>query len=155
MKHLLPLLAVACLIAALLPGTGMARTGANVAGYSALAGSWYVHGYTLTVSGSSAYAIYRTYTWCSAHRKYGCDKIVGNNIYDGGVWWGQLQHGSGFDASGTIYAGGNSSLLGLAFGLHRQPNDFLLLTIGTGSHMQKLTLCGPSVPAGMRGSCGA
>jgi hypothetical protein len=148
------LMGVVTVLAALVPGVGVAR--AHATGVSSLyTGSWYVHGFTLTVSGTSVSAVYRTYTWCSPHRKYGCDKIVGNNIYDGGVWTGLVQHAGATRASGTIYAGADSSLLGAPFTLHRRPNDFLVLLIGTSPKSRPLTLCGPNVPTSMRFRCGA
>jgi hypothetical protein len=135
----------------------MSSTPARAAsgGFAPFKGSWYLHGFNLQVtSGGNAYAVYRMYVFCSAHRHYGCDRIVGNNLFSGGLWLAQLSHPGTSQVTGTIVASADTSLDGAGVVLQRQPGDFLLLTWRAHGHQQQIRLCGPKVPASAH-ACGA
>jgi hypothetical protein len=131
-------------------------TPATAAGpFSPFTGSWYLHGFNLQVtSGGNAYAVYRMYVFCSAHRHYGCDRIVGNNLFSGGLWTAVLSHPGATQVTGNIIASADTSLDGAAVVLRRQPGDFLQLTWRANGHQQQIRLCGPQVPASAH-ACGA
>jgi hypothetical protein len=131
---------------ALLPGSAAARE-SHAGSFGPFVTTWYIHGFDLQVtSNGSAYAVYRSYVFCSKHRHFGSDRIVGNNIYSGGVWYAQLRNPSGTRVSGTIYASAESALDGSAIQLHLQPRGMLLLTQTTNSRTTQIRLCGPQTP---------
>jgi hypothetical protein len=131
---------------ALLPGPAAARE-SHAGSFAAFVTTWHIHGFDLQVtSNGSAYAVYRTYVFCSKHRHFGCDLIVGNNLYSGGVWYAQLRNPSGTRVSGTIYASAESALDGSSIQLRLQPRDMLLLTQTAKGRTTKFKLCGPQTP---------
>jgi hypothetical protein len=130
-----------------------ARTSA--ASYSPFTGVWHAHGFDLEVtSEGNAYATYRMYVWCSTHRRFGCDGMIGSGIYEGGLWWARLTNPGKVQAVGTIYASADSSLQGTGIVLKRRPHDFMLLTWWVHGQKRQLTLCGPDVPV-PTSKCGA
>jgi hypothetical protein len=138
---------------ALLPSSAGARS--SHAGFGPFVASWYIHGFGLQVTSTgNAYAVYRTYTFCSKHRHFGCDRIVGNNLYSGGLWYAQLRNPSASQVAGTIYASAESALDGAALQLRLQGHGMLALTETVNGHATQLNLCGPQTPnPGTR--CGA
>jgi hypothetical protein len=125
----------------------------RVGAYAPFAGSWYHHGFTLEVTaGGSVFAVYRLYAWCSAQRHFGCDRTVGNQIYDGGLWAGSLQKPRGASVTGVIVASADTSLDGTTIRLVRPAHDVMLLSWGAAGHRMQTALCGPKAqPA----ACGA
>jgi hypothetical protein len=125
----------------------------RVGAYGPFAGSWYHHGFTLEVTaGGSVFAVYRLYAWCSAQQRFGCDRIPGHQIYDGGLWAASLQLPRGATVTGVIVASADTSLDGTTIRLVRRAHDFMLLTWGAAGHRMQTTLCGPKAqPA----ACGA
>ena len=75
----------------------------QVGAYGLFAGSWYHHGFTLNVTaGGSVFAVYRLYAWCSAQQRFGCDRTIGNQSYDGGLWAGSLHKPKGRPSLGAL-----------------------------------------------------
>ena len=65
-------------------GSAAATHDRGTGSYAPFVGSWGHHGFSLEVTtAGTAYAVYRTYTWCGAQQHAGCDRIVGNQIYAG------------------------------------------------------------------------
>ncbi|HLJ66094.1 MAG TPA: hypothetical protein VKX16_01880 [Chloroflexota bacterium] len=145
----------AVLFALLIPAASPLRAAPSAASYGPFSGAWYLHGFTLEVTpGGNAYAVYRLYVWCSAHRRNGCDRIAGNAIYSGGIWYARLQNPGAAQVSGTIYASATSSLDGTSIVLQVHPHGTLLMTWGAPGHRQRLQLCGPHTPVSLN-LCGA
>src|SRR5947209_4248172 len=133
-------------------GATQGRAGAS---YASFVGSWNHHGFSLDVTAAgTAFAVYRTYVWCSAQQRAGCDRIVGNQIYAGGLWAAYLQPPRGTSAGGVIGASADTSLDGTAVRLVRAPHDLLLLTWGPNGHRVQETLCGPQALSSQH-VCGA
>jgi hypothetical protein len=131
---------------ALLAGSAAARE-SRAGSFSPFATTWHIHGFNLQVtSNGSAYAVYRTYVFCSNHRHFGCDRIVGNNLYSGGLWYAQLRNPSSTQVSGTIYASAESALDGSTIQLSLRPQGMLLLTQTANGHTTQIKLCGPQTP---------
>lgn len=123
--------------------------------FAQFVGSWSHHGFTLEVtSAGTAYAVYRLYAWCGAQQHAGCDRLIGQQMYAGGLWAAYLQKPTGTSVSGVIGASADTSLDGTAIRLVRSPHDLLLLTWGTSKHRMQLTLCGPQALASTH-ACGA
>jgi hypothetical protein len=121
--------------------------------YGPFAGRWYHHGFTLEVTaGGSVFAVYRLYAWCSAQQRLGCDRTIGHQIYDGGLWAGSLQQPRGATVTGVIAASVDTSLDGTTIRLARPARDFLLLTWGAAGHRMQMALCGPKARLA---ACGA
>ena len=155
MKRVLLVLLPVVLLSLGPASTQATSTGASPGGYEPFTGAWHIHGFDLDVtSGGNAYATYRIYVWCSAHRHYACDSIIGNEIYEGGVWWARLANPGTVQVAGTIYASAESSLQGAHIVLRRQPQDFMTLTWQVHGQRHRLTLCGPHVPVPTN-KCGA
>jgi hypothetical protein len=132
-----------------------AATDDRAAPYAPFVGSWHMHGFSLEVTaGGTAYAVYRTYDWCGAGQRSGCDRVVGNRIYAGGLWAAYLQKPAGASVAGVIGASADTTLDGTAVRLVRAPHDTLLLTWGTSGHRMQNTLCGPQAPPSLH-MCGA
>jgi hypothetical protein len=124
-------------------------------GFGPFTGVWSFHTFSLEVTAAgNAYATYRMYTWCSPHRRFGCDAIIGSQIYDGGVWWARLGTPGKVQVVGTIYASADSSVQGTLIVLKRLPHDFMLFTWWLHGPKRQLTLCGPDVPV-PTSRCGA
>src|SRR5207244_1067888 len=118
-----------------LPLRHVGATHDRIGAYAPFAGSWYHHGFTLEVTASgSVSAGYRLYIWCAAQQRFGCDRIVGNQIYSGGVWVGALHKPRGPTVTGLIVASADTSLDGTPIRLVRRPHDLLLLTWGAAGH---------------------
>ena len=131
---------------ALLPGSATAHV-SRAGSFGPFVTTWHIHGFDLQVtSNGSAYAVYRTYVFCSKQRHFGCDRFVGNNLYSGGVWYAQLRHPSSTQVSGTVYASAESALDGSTIQLRLQPHGMLLLTQTAGGHITRTKLCGPQTP---------
>lgn len=123
--------------------------------YAPFAGTWTGHGFRLEVSATgTAYAIYRTYVWCGAGQHAGCDRLVGNQLYAGGLWAASLHTPAGTSVSGVIAASADASLDGTPVRLVRAPHDLLQLTWGVPGHRIQMPLCGPHALASTR-ACGA
>jgi hypothetical protein len=123
--------------------------------YAPFVGTWELHGFSLEVTaGGTAYAVYRTYAWCGAQQRAGCDRMMGNHIYAGGLWAAYLKTPAGQSVGGVIGASADASLDGTAIRLVRAPHDVLLLTWGASGHRMQDTLCGPHVPPSLH-LCGA
>ncbi len=132
-----------------------AATHGRAATYAPFVGTWTHHGFTLEVTAAgTAYAVYRTYAWCSAQQHAGCDRAIGNQIYAGGLWAAYLKTPAGSSVTGTIGASADTSLDGTSVRLERAPHDLLHLTWGASRHRMRETLCGPQVPPSMH-PCGA
>lgn len=155
MKRIVLLIVGAALLLLALLAMSSRGTSARTPGYAPYTGTWSIHGYQLRVTAGRADAIYRTYTWCGPRRRYGCDRIVGNEIFEGGIWTAPLSNPNATQVSGTIEAAADSSLLGAAITLQPRPHDFLRLTWRIDGQTHGLTLCGPNVPSSMSGRCGA
>ena len=66
------------------------------AAYAPFVGSWHLHGFSLEVTaGGTAYAVYRAYVWCGAEQQAGCDRMVGDRNYAGGLWSASLHAPAG------------------------------------------------------------
>lgn len=123
--------------------------------YASFVGSWTGHGFRLEVTaGGTAFAVYRTYAWCGTQQHSGCDRLIGNQLYAGGLWAASLQTPKGASVSGVIGASADTSLDGTAVRLVRAPRDLLLLTWGATGHRINMTLCGPQALPSTR-ACGA
>lgn len=139
-------------IVCVLPGQAAAAQGPGR--YARLEGRWFHHDFSLRVTrGGLAVAVYRSGVWCGTGQRFGCDRIVGNQIYDGGVWVSRLRTTSSATAVGTIGASADPSLDGTRIELVRKPHDSLLLIWGGASHRMHTTFCGPKAPP--INSCGA
>lgn len=142
MKRLVLLIA----LVALLPGSATARS-SRAGAFGPFVATWFIHGFDLQVTSKGvSYAVYRTYVFCSKHRKFACDRIVGNNLYSGGLWYAQLRSPTGNQSAGTIYASADPTLDGSAIRLRLQPQGMLLFTQTTGGHSTQIKLCGPHTP---------
>jgi hypothetical protein len=152
-KRLLIVLALAIAqIVCVLPQQAAAAQ--NPGKYAQVKGKWFRHDFSLRVTpGGLAVAVYRSGVWCAKGQRFGCDRIVGNLIYDGGLWVSQLQMVSRTTAIGTIGASADPSLDGTRIKLVRQPHDFILLTWGGARHRMQTTFCGPKSPP--INNCGA
>lgn len=118
-------------------------------------GSWSGHSFRLEVSaGGTAFAVYRTYVWCGAQQRFGCDRLIGQRIYAGGLWTATLQAPTATGVVGNIGASSDPSLDGTAVRLVRAPRDLLRLTWGATGHRIQMTLCGPQALASTT-ACGA
>ena len=123
--------------------------------YAPFVGSWSGHSFRLEVSaGGTAFAVYRTYAWCGAQQHAGCDRLIGNQLYAGGLWAASLQTPKGTSVGGVIGASADTSLDGTTVRLVRAPRDLLLLTWGATGHRINMTLCGPQALPSTR-ACGA
>lgn len=130
-------------------------THARVPTYAAFAGSWYYHGLNVDVTAVGVvYAIYRTYTWCSGAQQAGCDRSVGGQLIDGGLWAAYLQTRSGVMATGFIAASAVPSLGGTTIRLERRSRDVMRLTWGAAGHRVQTTLCAQTVSPSTH-KCGA
>lgn len=112
--------------------------------YAPFVGRWIHHGFSLEVTaGGTAFAVYRLYTNCGARQRAGCDRLIGNQIYAGGLWAASLRAPTGTRVSGVIGASADTSLDGTSIRLVRAPHDLLLLTGGVAGQRTQTTLCGP------------
>ncbi len=124
-------------------------------GYAPFVGRWSHHGFSLEVTAAgTAFAVYRTYAWCSAQQHAGCDRLRGTHLYPGGLWAASLQPPNGPLVSGIIGASADTSLDGTAVRLVRAPHDVLQVTWGAIGHQIHMTLCGPQALASTK-TCGA
>ena len=147
------ILFAALLFASLAPAA--APVAAAPAHTGSLVGNWFFHDYSLEITATgNAYAVYRSFTFCTAHRRNGCDRIIGNGIYSGGLWYARLAGMGGGHATGAIDASADSSLDGMPLIFQTRPNDRLLMVVGRGARQQRLTLCGPHTPPSLH-ACGA
>lgn len=123
--------------------------------YAPFVGDWTGHGFRLQVTaGGTAFATYRTYVWCGAQHRFGCDRLIGQRLYAGGLWAASLQRPTAKSVAGVIGASADPSLDGTGVRLARAPRDLLRLTWGANGHRIQTTLCGPQALASTT-VCGA
>ena len=137
MHRTLSLLALSFCLALGLASRPAAATPERAA-YAPFVGSWHLHSFSLEVTaGGTAYAVYRAYVWCGAQQEAGCDRMVGDLIYAGGLWAAYLKAPAGASVTGAIGASADPSLDGSTIRLVRAPHDTLLLTWGVGRHVAR------------------
>jgi len=154
MKRLLAALALAIPSLLGLSADHVGAASARAGAFAPFTGSWYHHGIHLDITAAGhVYAAYRTYVWCSATRRFACDRISGNQIYDGGLWIAFLNKPGGTTVTGTVVAASDPALDGKSIRLVRQPHDFLVLSSRAPGWSSSIVFCGPKAPANNK--CGA
>jgi hypothetical protein len=123
---------------------------ARPAAYPALAGVWYGHARTLTVTARGlGIASYRVYQFCSRQQGPPCDSVSGDTIYPGGVTVFQLTGHRGSVYRGTVLDASYPPASGpVTITLHR-PAGFLTVAAGRAG---AVPYCGPRARPG---TCGA